>query len=166
MFSFVSRIDWAFLGLLLIILSAPFERAQPLLELPGQALTTVEAVVVLALLAWITACLASRRRATATHPALGSCVDSDRIAAAVDGNRLNLPGNLPALYGQVCSRVCRFLADDEPRGLFPTSLVGCTSDARFRAGCLYPGDPRALLCFFNHILAYGVSRDGGLDRWI
>ena len=46
--SFVSRIDWTFVGLLLIILSAPFEQSEPLFELSGQVLTNVEAFVALA----------------------------------------------------------------------------------------------------------------------
>ena len=59
--SFVSRIDWTFVGLLLIILSAPFEQSEPLFELSGQVLTNVEAFVALALVVWILTCLISRR---------------------------------------------------------------------------------------------------------
>ena len=61
MISFVSRIDWTFVGLLLIILSAPFEQSEPLFELSGQVLTNVEAFVALALVVWILTCLISRR---------------------------------------------------------------------------------------------------------
>ena len=61
MASFSSRTDWAFLALLALIVCAPFERAEPLFRLPGQVLTNVETVVVLALLAWLVNCLISRR---------------------------------------------------------------------------------------------------------
>ncbi len=74
MASFSSRTDWAFLALLALIVCAPFERAEPLFRLPGQVLTNVETVVVLALLAWLVNCLISRRwplfQTSVTVPAL------------------------------------------------------------------------------------------------
>ena len=51
--SFSSRTDWAFLALLSLIVCAPFERVEPLLALPGQNLTNLEILAVMALVIWL-----------------------------------------------------------------------------------------------------------------
>ena len=53
MVSFSSRTDWGFLALLALIACAPFERVEPLLVLPGQNLTNLEILAVVALLTWL-----------------------------------------------------------------------------------------------------------------
>src|SRR5262252_7883567 len=52
----------AFVGTCVLLLVAPFERLQPLVSLPGQKLTTVEAAIVLALGAWLVTLLWFRER--------------------------------------------------------------------------------------------------------
>src|SRR6478672_5277145 len=52
----------AFVGTCVLLLAAPFERLQPIVSLPGQKLTTVEAAIVLALGAWVVALLCFRER--------------------------------------------------------------------------------------------------------
>ena len=51
--SFSSRTDWAFVALLALIVCAPFERVEPLLVLPGQNLTSLEILAVVALAMWL-----------------------------------------------------------------------------------------------------------------
>ncbi len=53
MLSLSSRADWAFGALLVMIACAPFERLQPVLALPGQNLTNLELLAMIALAAWL-----------------------------------------------------------------------------------------------------------------
>ncbi len=48
----------AWVGVVLLLVSAPFERLQPLLRVPGQQLSNVEAVLLVVLAAWVLALVA------------------------------------------------------------------------------------------------------------
>ncbi len=51
----------AFAGVVLLLVVAPFERTQPLIRLPGQSLSNLEAAVATAFVAWLGAIVWSRR---------------------------------------------------------------------------------------------------------
>src|ERR1700730_7809862 len=53
-----STIAWR--GVSLLVLVAPFEASEPLLRLPGQSLSTVEAALLAVFAAWMASCLWSR----------------------------------------------------------------------------------------------------------
>ena len=96
----------ACVGLCALVLVAPFEALRPLVTIPGQSLTTVEAALATALGAWILALLAARTlptwRTPLTFPwlvVLAAMLVAAVAAPAHRNNALNMVGRLGLAFG-------------------------------------------------------------------
>lgn len=102
----VSSATIAFAGVVLIALVAPFETTQPLVHLPSQSVSNLEAALLLSFGAWAIAMLASRTlpdwRAPLTAPWI-ALVASMAVAACLSPvsrlNALHMTGRLAAAFG-------------------------------------------------------------------
>ena len=94
---------WAGTGLLLLI--APFEAQQPLLRLPGQSLSSVEAALLAVFAAWLAASALDRRfpewRTPLTAPsiAFGVAALVAAVASAHQANALHMVGRFGLAFG-------------------------------------------------------------------
>jgi len=102
----VSASTAAFVGVSLLALVAPFETTRPVLRLPGQSLSNLEAAVVLAFGAWAAALVSSRRRPDWRSPlasaflAFVAAMGVAALAAPADRvNALHMTGRLLAAFG-------------------------------------------------------------------
>ncbi|MFI5178800.1 MAG: O-antigen ligase family protein [Vicinamibacterales bacterium] len=96
----------AFVGVSLLALVAPFETTRPLLRLPGQSLSNLEAAIVLAFGAWVAALVWSSRRPDWRSPmapaflAFVAAMGVAALAAPADRvNALHMTGRLLAAFG-------------------------------------------------------------------
>jgi O-antigen ligase len=96
----------AFGGMLLLIVAAPFERTQPLVALPGQSISNLEAVLFAVFLAWVAALARSRRlpywRTRVSAPWIawvGVLMAASLAAPAFRANALHMTGRMAAAFG-------------------------------------------------------------------
>ena len=96
----------AFLGVALLALVAPFEMTQPLLRLPSQSISNLEAAVLCAFALWGGAIVWSRSwplwRTPLTAPWLawlGALVIASAVAPAFRTNAVHMTGRLSAAFG-------------------------------------------------------------------
>lgn len=101
--TWISRrgVDLAYVGTCLLFLVAPFERLQPLVSLPGQKVTTVEAAVLLVAAGWCAVCAVSRPWPACRTPIalpldawLGVATIATALAQAFQLNALKTLGRL------------------------------------------------------------------------
>jgi hypothetical protein len=102
----VSPSTAAFVGVSLLALVAPFETTRPVLRLPGQSLSNLEAAVVLAFGAWLAALASSNERPDWRSPvapaflAFVAAMGVAALAAPADRvNALHMTGRLLAAFG-------------------------------------------------------------------
>jgi hypothetical protein len=102
----VSPSTAAFVGVSLLALAAPFETTRPLLRLPGQSLSNLEAVVVVAFGGWLAAVAWSSRRPDWGAPlapaflVFVAAMGLAALAAPADRvNALHMAGRLLAAFG-------------------------------------------------------------------
>jgi hypothetical protein len=96
----------AFAGVALLMLAAPFERLQPLLRLPAQSISNLEAALVAAFAAWAIALGSARRlpewRSPLTLPWLfliGAMCCATAAAPLARLNALHMTGRMAAAFG-------------------------------------------------------------------
>src|SRR5262245_51462754 len=96
----------AFAGVSLLALAAPFERIAPLVRLPGQSLSNLEAVLAAAAAAWLVALWRERRlphwKTPLTVPWLALIAAMACAALAAPSDRLNalhMVGRIAAAFG-------------------------------------------------------------------
>jgi len=113
----------AFIGVALLALVAPFEMTQPLVRLPQQSVSNLEAALLCAFAAWSLAIVASRQlpswRTPLTFPWLAlltALIVASVAAPAFRMNALHMTGRLMAAFG-----------------IFLLTVTGLTTGARLRA---------------------------------
>src|SRR5262245_7060904 len=83
----------AYVGVSALFVAAPLERLQPLLTLPGQNITTVEAVMVVSVAAWLLTLLANREfpllKTPVTRPWVAWLIVAAVAAFAAPAFRMN-----------------------------------------------------------------------------
>ncbi|HMD37034.1 MAG TPA: O-antigen ligase family protein [Vicinamibacterales bacterium] len=120
----------AFAGVALLALVAPFETTAPLLRLPGQSISNVEACLLLAFAAWGLAIVASRRlpvwRTSFTWPwtaLVAAMLLSAALSPVSRSNALHMTGRVAAAFGIYLVAVNGLTTGRRVRAVITVALV-------------------------------------------
>ena len=120
----------AFAGVALLALVAPFEATAPLLRLPGQSISNVEACLLLAFAAWGLAIVASRRlpvwRTSFTWPwtaLVAAMLLSAALSPVSRSNALHMTGRVTAAFGIYLVAVNGLTTGRRVRAVITVALV-------------------------------------------